>query len=545
MVSRAQGFGRDQMRDQMRTAKGSRTVTFSWIRRWLCLADLANRPGAPSAEELVGRSWEASVSRREFLRAAGGAALVATAGELLRPLEVLAGPQAPRVAIVGAGIAGLSAGYSLRRAGIRPQIYEASTRTGGRIFSVRDAVVPGLVTEFGGEFIDSGHGEMLRFARLFGLRLIDLKEGGEARLRPTFYFDGRRISEAEVVRAFQPIARRIRQDQDAVGDVVTYRHHTPRARELDRISISEYLDRIGASGWVKELLEVAYVGEYGLEAGEQSALNLVLLIGTDPTPTFEVYGDSDERYSVRGGNQQIPNRLAQLLEPSLYLGHRLVALRQRGSGYRLAFERRGAGTVEVDADFVILTVPFTILRELELQVDLPPVKRRAIRELGYGTNSKLILGFQERVWRKAGSSGELFTDLPWQSGWDSSRGRPGKAGTYTVFLGGRAGVEVGEGLAQEQAEKVLPDLERIFPGVRAAATGRVARWHWPSDPFVRGSYACWKVGQYTSIAGAEFEPVGRLLFAGEHTSLEHQGYMNGAAETGRRAAQIVRRFVRR
>jgi monoamine oxidase len=92
---------------------------------------------------------------------------------------------------------------------------------------------------------------------------------------------------------------------------------------------------------------------------------------------------------------------------------------------------------------------------------------------------------------------------------------------------------------------VLPDLERIFPGARAAATGRVARWHWPSDPFVRGSYACWKVGQYTSIAGAEFEPVGRLLFAGEHTSLEHQGYMNGAAETGRRAAQIVRRFVRR
>ena len=523
----------------------SRSALFGWVRRCMLLADAANRPGAPPVDELVEGSSERLLRRREFLRAATATTLVAAAGRLLHPLEVLAGPQAPRVAIVGAGMAGLTAGYSLWRAGIRPQIYEASSRTGGRMFSVRGAVVPGLVTEFGGEFIDTGHEEMHRFARLFGLRLIDLEAGKEARLRPTFYLDGRRISEVEVVRAFQPLARRIRQDQDAVGDVVTYRQHTPRARELDRISISEYLDRIGASGWVKELLEVAYVGMYGLDAGEQSALNLVLLIGTDPSPTFAVYGDSDERYVVQGGNQQITNRLAQLLEPSLHLEHRLSAVRQRGTGYRLVFERRGAGTAEVDADFVILTVPFTILRELELQVDLPSVKRRAIRELGYGTNSKLILGFQERVWRKAGSSGELFTDLPWQSGWDSSRGRPGKAGTYTVFPGGRAGVEAGEGLAREQADKVLPDLERIFPGARAAATGRVARWHWPSDPFVRGSYACWKVGQYTSIAGAEFEPVGRLLFAGEHTSLEYQGYMNGAAETGRRAAQLVRRLVRR
>ncbi|MDR7398477.1 MAG: NAD(P)/FAD-dependent oxidoreductase [Armatimonadota bacterium] len=528
----------------MRGKGGARTVTFSWVRHWLRLADLANQPGAPGVEELVESTWERRVRRREFLRAAGGAALAAVA-ELLRPTEALAGPQAPRVVIVGAGIAGLVAGYSLRQAGIRPRIYEASTRTGGRMFSVAGAVVPGLVTEFGGEFIDTGHEDMHRLVRSLGLELIDLQHGSEARLRPTFYFDGRRISESEVVRNFQPLARRIRQDQDALGDVVTYRRHTPRARELDRMSVSEYLDRVGASGWVKELLEVAYVAEYGLDAGEQSALNLVLLIGTEPSTTFEVYGDSDERYSVRGGNQQVCDRLALLLQSSLHLGHRLVAVRPRGGGYRLVFERRGAGVVEADADFVILTVPFTLLREVELQVDLPPVKRRAIQELGYGTNSKLILGFRERAWRKADSSGELFTDLPLQTGWDSSRGRPGTAGTYTVFLGGRAGVDVGEGLAREQAQRVLPDLERVFPGVRGAYTGRVARWHWPSDPFVRGSYACWKVGQYTTIAGAEFEPVGRLLFAGEHTSLDYQGYMNGAAQTGRRAAQLVRRLVRR
>lgn len=527
----------------MRTS--GRTVTFSWIRRWFQLADLANRPGSPPVDELVEGVWADRIGRRQFLRAAGVTVAAAAADGLLRPLEALAGPQAPRVVIVGAGLAGLTAADTLRLAGIRPHVYEASTRTGGRILSVRDAVATGLVTEFGGEFIDTGHEEMHRLVRRFGLRLIDLQAGEEGRRRPTFYFDGRRISEAEVVRAFQPLARRIRQDQDAVGDTVTYRRHTPRAAELDRMSLSEYLERIGASGWVKELLEVAYVGEYGLDAGEQSALNLVFLIGTEPTSTFQVYGESDERYSVRGGNQQITAHLARALEPSLHLEHRLVSVRPRGSGYRLTFERRGAGTKEVDADFVLLTVPFTLLREVELQVDLPEVKRKAIRELGYGTNSKLILGFRERVWRKGGGSGELFTDLPIQSGWDSSRGRPGPAGTYTVFLGGEAGVKVGEGLAREQAQRALTDLERAFPGVQAAYTGRAARWHWPSDPSVRASYACWKVGQYTTIAGAEFEPVGRLFFAGEHTSLDSQGYMNGAAQTGRRAARRIRALVRR
>ncbi|MCS7234770.1 MAG: FAD-dependent oxidoreductase [Armatimonadota bacterium] len=524
---------------------GGRTVTFSWIRRWMRLADIANRPGAPPVDELVDMCWETRLSRREFLQAAGAVAVAATAGRLLRPTEALAGPQAPRVVIVGAGLAGLSAGYYLRQAGFHPKIYEAGTRTGGRMLSVRGALAPGLVTEFGGEFIDTGHEDVLRLVRIFGLQLIDLRSGAEARRRPTFYFGGRRLSEVEVVRAFRPLARHIRRDQAAVGAAVTYRRHTPRARELDRMSLSEYLERVGASGWVKELLEVAYVGEYGLEADEQSALNLVLLIGTDPSSTFDVYGESDERYSVRGGNQQITDHLAQLLDASVHLEHRLVAVRQQGSAYRLTFDRRGAGTREVDADFVILTVPFTLLREVELQVDLPPVKRRAIQELGYGTNSKLILGFRERVWRKTGSSGELFTDLPLQSGWDSSRGRPGREGTYTIFLGGRAGVDVGQGLAREQAGRLLPELERVFPGVQSAYTGRVARWHWPSDPSVRGSYACWKVGQYTTIAGAEFEPVGRLLFAGEHTSLEYQGYMNGAARTGRRTARLVRTLVRK
>jgi monoamine oxidase len=182
---------------------------------------------------------------------------------------------------------------------------------------------------------------------------------------------------------------------------------------------------------------------------------------------------------------------------------------------------------------------------VEMRVALPPVKRRAIAELGYGANAKLILGMQRRFWRKQGLSGDFYTDEPFQSGWDSSRLQAGAAGSLTLFLGGTQGVRVGQGTPQAQVAAFLPRLERVLPGARTHYTGTAHRFHWHSHPHTRGSYSCWKVGQYTTLAGAEFEPVGRLYFAGEHTSLDYQGYMNGAAETGRRVAQLIRRQVRR
>ncbi|MCS7208505.1 MAG: FAD-dependent oxidoreductase, partial [Fimbriimonadales bacterium] len=268
------------------------------------------------------------------------------------------------------------------------------------------------------------------------------------------------------------------------------------------------------------------------------------LIDTELEDGFDFFDESDERYKVRGGNQQITDRLAQLMARQIQFEHRLVAIQQSAHGYRLTFERPNSSPVEVQADFVLLTLPFTLLREVEMCVPLPPVKRRAISELGYGTNAKLVLGFQSRFWRTQGLNGDFFTDEPFQSGWDSSRLQSGTAGTLTLFLGGTPGVRVGAGTPQSQAAAFLPGVERIFPGATAQYTGNAVRFHWPTHPHTRASYACWKVGQYTSIAGAEFKPVGRLFFAGEHTSIHYQGYMNGAAETGRRAAQLIFKQVR-
>jgi len=495
-------------------------------------------------EHAYEQATQRPLSRREFLKATGALTATALAGSLLHRTGWAAEPNAPSIVIIGAGIAGLSAAYHLRRVGLRATLYEASNRTGGRIFSAQNIFAPGLTTELGGEFIDSIHRDMLFFARKFDLTLIDLESPSESSLNTRYYFDGQEFTESQIIEALRPIARRIKRDAQRAGYPVIYNNYNAHAYALDHTSLADYLSQIGATGWLYELLEVAYVTEYGLDAGEQSCLNLIFLIDTQLNDGFEIFGDSDERYKVRGGNQQIPDRLAQMMANQIHLEHRLIAIREGLHGYRLTFERAGGGHVEVQADFVLLTLPFTLLREVDIQVALPPVKRRAIDELGYGTNAKLILGFQNRFWRAQGYNGDFFTDEPFQSGWDSSRLQAGTAGSLTLFLGGTPGVQVGHGTPHSQAAAFLPGIERLFPGAAAQYTGNAVRFHWPSYPFAKGSYSCWKVGQYTSIAGAEFEPVGRLFFAGEHTSIDYQGYMNGGAETGRRAARLIHQQVR-
>ncbi len=487
----------------------------------------------------------AVADRRRFLQVAAGTVLAGAGTGCLSP-----GRQSPtrraaglRVAIVGGGLSGLTAAWHLQRAGLRPTVYEGSSRAGGRIHSATGVVGEGLVTELGAEFIDSNHRDVRALARAFGLELIDTQTRTESKLiREAYWFGGRHYTEPEIVAKFRPLARDMRRDFDALGDVIDYRTDGG-AGELDRTSLADYLARLGPDPVIRSLLEVAYVSEYGLDPQEQSALNLLLLIGLDARHRFDVYGDSDERYKIRGGNARLPAALAEVVGDALITDRRLLAIERPVDAYRLTFATPTGGVAEVNADVVLLTLPFTTLREVDVRVDLPPEKRRAINELGYGTNAKLFAGLNSRPWREAGYAGTAYSDAPFQTCWDHTRGQPGSGGGLTIYLGGAAGAAAGEGSAEAQVQRHLPAIGRVFPGTDAAYRRQAARFHWPTHPWTRGSYSCYRPGQWTTIAGAEGEPVDRLFFAGEHTSVEFQGFMNGAAESGRLAARAIAKIA--
>ncbi len=482
------------------------------------------------------------MSRRQFLAASGAAAGAWTlAGCASLPLGSHRAPVDPDVLIVGGGLAGLTAAYRLRQAGVAVRVLEAQQRFGGRCFSLRNHFADGQVAELGGELIDSGHMAIHSLAKELELELDDLAAGDTGVKKQVWYFGGREYGEAAVVEAFRALAPRVTADLQSLGGAqITYK--TPfRAADLDRLSLAGWLERAEIDPWFRALLEVAYVTEFGLDAGDQSALNLLLLMGPPPAQS-QLFGDSDERFHIRGGNDGVVAQLAARIgERSLQTGAVLEALRRRADGNIELGVRLDGTSTTLSARHVILAVPFTMLRAVKMEIELPPVKRRAIDEIGYGTNTKLMLGFESRPWRtKFGSSGMVLTDLPFQCTWETSRAQDGGAGILTNFTGGRRGLALGESDAGLQGMHVVGALEEIYPGLwYARMTGKDVRFHWPTNPWVKGSYATYKPGQWTTIRGAERERVENLHFAGEHCSLDSQGFMNGAVQTGELAARAI------
>jgi len=530
----------------------ARTPLFDSLQRAFRIAAVASRerPGVPPVDELIDLVEDA-YTRRRFLRdsaAATAGVIVAGCQRTETPAPpaaatppAQAGPQTPRIVIVGAGMAGLNAAYKLKQSGLTATVFEGSNRTGGRMFTAKDLLGDGLTTELGGEFIDTNHVETLNLMTEFGLPRLDTRGTEAASLKAeTYFINGRHYTHEQATRAFVPIAKRIFADYDELGEVVNYQTEGGGSK-LDKMSISQYLDSIKVTGWMRELIDVAYVTEYGLENSEQSALNFIFLIGSgdleDPE-TFALLGESDERYKVRGGNQLIVDELARRVAPQIRTLHRLEAIRSRGEGFTLTFQAEGKA-VDQDADIVILTLPFTMLRDVKMQVQLPPLKTNAIRDLGYGANAKVLVGFRSRPWEKLGYSGATYSDEMFQLAWANSFLQPGAAGGLTLYSGGKLAHDVGQGTAEEAAARLMRGIERAYPGTTAERNGKVSRFHWPTFPWTKGSYSCYKPGQWTSIAGSEGLPVGNLFFAGEHCSYDFQGYMNGAAQTGADTARAV------
>jgi len=522
--------------------KQSKTPLFGTIRKAFGMALAAER-SQTSAEEIVQRNDEYRRSRRRFLENMGKTALIGSfAPQLVLPKggNFFSRALAPRIAIVGGGIAGLTALHTLKKSGLDATIYESSNRTGGRIFSVTDAMGANTWTEFGGEFIDTNHADMWRLAKEFDLELMDFAQASEAKLtKEAFYFNGQHYSLAQVVEEFRGFAPRMKADIDKLDDEISFKTKNKVVKKFDRLPLSQYLEQIGASGWIKRLIEVAYESEYGLSPEVQSSLNLLLLISTEtPNGQWEVFGESDERYKVRNGNQGIPNALAERHANHLEMGLALEAIRSKGSAYALYF----AGMSEtVLADFVILTIPFTVLRKLDVKLEMPEVKRKCIHELGYGINAKLMIGMKRHFWREKGYTGLVYSDNGIPNGWDNAQLQTAddQAAGLSILFGGRRGTNVGHGTQEQQKDKYLKLWEQIFPGASAAFNGKTARMDWPTYPHALGSYVCPTVGQYTSIGGAEQMPIGNVLFAGEHCGGDFAGFMNGAAQSGREAAEAV------
>jgi monoamine oxidase len=289
-----------------------------------------------------------------------------------------------------------------------------------------------------------------------------------------------------------------------------------------------------------QLLDVAYNIEFGAECDQQSALNLIYLLGYVGQGQLRLFGQSNEKFHVRGGNDQIVSGLAAPLGSQIMLGSELTAIRRTsGGGFSLSFSQGGTTKI-VAADRVVLALPFSMLRTVDYaQAGFNAVKTRAIRELPMGTNSKLNVGVKTRLWSALGCTGDTYADTGYQATWDVSRAQPGSAGIIVDYTGGRIGDSFGSGTPASRAKQFLGQLEPVLPGIAKQFDGNATVDYWAAYPWTRGSYSYYRPGQYTAFGGAEPEASGACHFCGEHTTQDFQGYLNGAVFSGERAASEV------
>ncbi|MCM6771996.1 FAD-dependent oxidoreductase [Nocardia sp. CDC159] len=540
-----------------------RTPMFRLIRRTVAEHAGAGRLGMPVPEFRQARAAEAlpTLSRRGLFRLGaalgGAAALNAAAGR--RPALARAAEQ-PRIAVVGGGIAGLTAALTLADAGLAATVYEASDRVGGRMRSEPNYWDGGQVSEYGGEAIDSGHTTIRELCARFGLPLTDTRAAAPPDSDDVLFFEGRYQSRDAFVADFQPVYHALRADLAAAGpDSPTWDRATPAAIALSNMSLAEWLStRVpgGYASWIARYLDDAYVVEYGLPTAAQTALNLVYLMGPDADPDDpQVWSASDERYEITGGNQRLPEAIAAALPgETIRHGWRLEAITRDGAGTQtLTFDDRGTRRTVV-ADHTILTLPISILKRIDYRgAGFDPLLTQSISALAMGSCTKLNMQFTSRAWVGRGpwpgvSNGMSFTDVGYQQIWDATAGQPGAHGIAIQYGGGldtlkyltaTPFVTAPDPAVRLAVDIVLPQFERVVPGITSLWNGKATLSAWHLDPNSLGAYSCYPPGYCHRFAGYEGMRQGNIHLAGEHTSVESQGYMNGGAETGIRAAREI------
>ncbi|MEO6244396.1 MAG: FAD-dependent oxidoreductase [Opitutaceae bacterium] len=517
------------------------TPFFQNLRRIATVARASAVTGLDEAE-LNEKRCAVSISRRQFIGTAAAAATVAATPFLRAAKPSRSGA---RVVVVGAGLAGLTCAYRLKQAGLDATLYEANSRVGGRCWTRRNDFRENQIAEHGGELIDQGHVNIRHLAQELRLPLDNLLAAEPNGSEPFFYFGQARYSYREATNDLKAIWQKLHRDLSEAGYPTLYNRSTARGRQLDQMSVRDWIIESvpgGVNSRLGQLLEVGYNIEYGAEPETQSALNLIYLLAYNSPGQFNLFGASNEKFHVRGGNDRIVSTLVSVLSGQVVTGESLVAARRTAGGaYTLTFQN-AQGMHDVAADKVVFALPFSILRNV---VDISaagfsPLKLTAIDELPMGSNAKLNLQFSRRHWVTLGGNGDTFASTGYQASWEVTRAQPGAAGILVGYSGGNHAEDLKAGTPATQAAAFLAQIEPVLPGLGAYFNQRATVDYWgQTSPFTRGSYAYWKKGQYTAFAGIEGVQERNAHFCGEHTSIDSQGYLNGAVETGERAAAEI------
>lgn len=436
------------------------------------------------------------------------------------------------VVVAGAGLAGLAAAVRLQQSGAQVTVLEARDRVGGRVWTVRNGFADGQHAEAGADLIETDHDAIRRLAGQVGLSLTPVLEGGFAFVRR----DSRRYpsNPVSIARGFWPEIAKLCEPWVRAYRLTEQRWDGPIARVLANQSVADWLDQIRADRRIRAAVQ----GMRGFFLADPEELSLLALVDQLAS---ESQGQS-RFYRIKGGNDQLATGLARMLREPVQLHTTVLAVTQRRGGVRVTVSGSDGIQAKIAADVLVLALPATTLRRIVFTPPLPALQRRAIRDLRYGRATKTQLQFDRRFWQRQGRPRAYGTDLPIGAIWDANEEQRGNAGILTLLAGGSASIETERLLAQRGIRGLTDHLRWLGAAQASVLASRAVCW--TDDPWAQGGYAFFHRDYDPELRAWLARPHGRVLFAGEHTSLRWQGYMNGAVESGWRAAAEVEALSR-
>jgi monoamine oxidase len=442
-----------------------------------------------------------------------------------------------KVIVAGAGLSGLVAARALARDGAAVTVMEARTRAGGRVWTLRGALRGGQHAELGGEFIDGDHDDMSRLCRELSLPLVRVLQAGfthRFRGNDGEYHVSRTRPWTELESLLAPLLRRYRgANGDPTSDAV---------REIATWSVRQWLQSRGASREQHAMAD-ALRGFFLADPDELSVLPLVAQLAQGGSPA------QAKMCRIEGGADRLVDALVHDTPARLLLGHRITAVAQAADRVTVTAIDEHGHQQQLEADAAVITLPASALASVSITPALPEAQWRAITTLKYGCATKVVVQLSRPPFRARARA--FATDTPLGAFWDSTEGQGGEDKSQIpnphsqqghrhshhvlTFLAGGAASRTLRARADRGPHAVLSDL--CWLGLANAPVDAFHAVTWEDDPFARGGYAYLDPGFDPALGPQLARRSGRLVFAGEHTSERWQGYMNGAVESGLRAAR--------